>query len=104
MLDASQYLVYNACMETRRKTVRTAVQNACPLCGGMKTAWSARCQTCFIDGIRAESAATHADSDREILAAVQARGQSAVARERGVTRQAVSLMVAKARTRLASVN
>ena len=91
-------------METRRKAVRAAAKNECPICGGMKTAWSVKCQPCEGDRIRAESAATHADSDREILAAVQARGQSAVARERGVTRQAVSLMVAKARTRLASVN
>lgn len=80
---------------------RPSNKNACGICGQPKTAWSVKCQRCEANRQRFLAASTKTDDDRTLIEQVNARGQSAVARERGVTRQAIHEMVAKAQRRVA---
>jgi hypothetical protein len=79
---------------------RPSNKNACPICGRDKTAWSLKCGTCEANRQRYLAAIQRVSEDRTFLEDVAQRGQSTIARERGVKRQAISQQVAKARRRL----
>ena len=81
-------------------SARNTKQTPCPICGSGHTPWSRICQSCEGSRQRYLAATAKVDSDRAFLIAVRAKGQSSVARERGVSRQAVHEMVRKAQRRI----
>ena len=80
--------------------IRPSNKNGCPICGNPKTAWSLKCGTCEGNRQRYLAAVDRTDDDQRFLDDVKRRGQSSVARERGVSRQAVHEMVRKAQRRI----
>ncbi len=82
-------------------SARNTKQTPCSLCGSPHTPWSVICQRCEGNRQRYLAATAKADFDRAFLIAVRVKGQSSVARERGVSRQAVHEMVRKAQIRIA---
>jgi hypothetical protein len=79
---------------------RASNKNDCPICGQPKTAWSLKCGTCEGNRQRYLAAIAKVDEDHRFLSEVKQRGQSSVARERRVSRQAVHEMVRKAQRRI----
>lgn len=71
----------------------------CPICGGRMTQRATVCQSCFGTAEREVAAQMKAGEDRELIQAIAERGQAAIARERGVSRQAIFRLFAKARKR-----
>lgn len=79
---------------------RPSNKNACPICGQDKTAWSMKCGGCEANRQRYLASIERVNEDRAFLDEVKQRGQSTIARERKVSRQAISEQVKKAHRRL----
>jgi DNA-directed RNA polymerase specialized sigma24 family protein len=76
-------------------------KNDCPICGQLKTAWSAKCSTCEANRQRYLAAIDHKDSDPVFLANVEGRTLQSVANEMGITRQGVHKRIKEAQRRVA---
>ena len=76
-------------------------KNDCPICGQLKTAWSAKCSTCEANRQRYLAATNHQQSDPEFLAFVQGRTLQSVGTELGISRQAVQKRIRAAQERVA---
>lgn len=67
----------------------------------MKTAWSAKCQTCETNRQRYLAAMDHKQSDPEFLASVKGRTLQSVGNELSISRQAVQKRIRDAEKRVA---
>lgn len=75
-------------------------KNPCPLCGRLKTAWSAKCSTCEGDRQRYLAAVVRQEEDRAFLEGVKGRTLQAVADEMGVSRQRIHTRIREAQQRI----
>lgn len=81
-------------------SARNTNKTPCKICGAPHTPWSIICQRCEGNRQRYLAAVGKTSTDKRFLDEVRQRGQSSVARERGVSRQAVHEMVRKAQRRI----